>query len=72
MIEDYKGYTINLNNWDEFCVIKKNDVGMVSYNSGFSDLKTAKKMVDWLIKNPDVSQRQIEQQANFFKPISLR
>ena len=72
MKETYKNYPIELNQWGEYCVIKQHDTGMIAWNAGFPDLETAKKMVDWLVNHPDVSQKQIETQAGFFKPWKLR
>ena len=45
---NYKGYEIYLNRFDEYCVIKKGDSGMIHSRAGFDTLEDAKRCVDIL------------------------
>lgn len=61
----YNHFRIYLNKWGEYCVCRKMTGKMVSWNSGFLSLKTAKAFIDKI--NPvELPQKEIEDLAEHF------
>lgn len=65
----YNHFRIYLNTWGEYCVCRKLTGKMVSYNSGFNSLKTAKKFIDKI--NPlELDPKEIEGIAKKMKVLT--